>query len=324
MNDVLVLDRAATAAALDPHRLMAAVSEALVAVARGTVSAPPRTAAFAPGGLLGAMPGYVPGLGLAAKLVSVFADPARPGRSSHRGVVALFDPEDGRPLAFMDAEPVTAWRTAAAATHSALALARPGPVVVVGTGAQARAQVRLLAALRPAEPVTVAGRDPAAARALAALHPAGRAASGAGGAESGNGTGSANGIETAVREAATVYCCTGATRPVLRRDWLAPGAHVSSVGGSHGPELDADTVRDATLFAEWHGAADTPPPSGAHELQGLPEGRAVTLLGSVLCGEAPGRTSPDRLTVFKSTGHAALDVAAAYVVHRTALGRPPE
>ncbi|MFG3087360.1 ornithine cyclodeaminase family protein [Streptomyces antibioticus] len=318
MNDVLVLDRAATAAALDPHRLMAAVSEALVAVARGTVSAPPRTAAFAPGGLLGAMPGYVPGLGLAAKLVSVFADPARPGRSSHRGVVALFDPEDGRPLAFMDAEPVTAWRTAAAATHSALALARPGPVVVVGTGAQARAQVRLLAALRPAEPVTVAGRDRAAARALAALHPAGLAASLADAAES------ADGIEAAVREAATVYCCTGATRPVLRRDWLAPGTHVSSVGGSHGPELDAGTVRDAALFAEWHGAADTPPPSGAHELQGLPEGRTVTLLGSVLSGEAPGRTSPDGLTVFKSTGHAALDVAAAYVVHRTALGRPPE
>ncbi|MFF1443621.1 ornithine cyclodeaminase family protein [Streptomyces sp. NPDC058295] len=305
MNDVLVLDRAATEAALDPRRLMAAVSDALVAVARDTVSAPPRIAAFAPGGLLGAMPGYVPGLGLAAKLVSVFADPAHPGRSTHRGIVALFDPEDGRPLAVMDAEPVTAWRTAAAATHSAWTLARPGPVVVVGTGAQARAQVSLLAALRPAEPVTVAGRDPVAARALAALHPAGRVK---------------DGIETAVREASTVYCCTGATRPVLRRAWLAPGTHVSSVGGSHGPELDDDTVRDAALFTEWPGAAATPPPSGAHELQGLSRDSAVVLLGSVLCGEVPGRTSQDQLTVFKSTGHAALDVAAAHVVHRTATG----
>ncbi|WP_406010951.1 ornithine cyclodeaminase family protein [Streptomyces sp. NBC_00637] len=305
MNDVLVLDRAATAAALDPRGLMAAVSDALVAVARDAVSAPPRIAAFAPAGLLGAMPGYVPGLGLAAKLVSVFADPARPGRSTHRGIVAFFDPEDGRPLAVMDAEPVTAWRTAAAATHSARALARPGPVVVVGTGAQARAQVCLLAALRPAEPVTVAGRDPVAARALAALHPAGRAT---------------DRIEAAVREAATVYCCTGATRPVLRRAWLAPGAHVSSVGGSHGPELDDDTIRDAALFTEWHGAATTPPPSGAHELQRLPDDRQVRLLGSVLCGESPGRTSARQLTVFKSTGHAALDVAAAHVVHRTATG----
>ncbi|MFD9002353.1 ornithine cyclodeaminase family protein [Streptomyces sp. NPDC059582] len=306
MNDLLVLDRAATAAALDPHHLMAAVADALTAVARGQASAPPRIAASAPGGLLGAMPGYVPGLGLAAKLVSVFADPARPGRSTHRGIVALFDTCDGRPLAVMDAEPVTAWRTAAAATHSALALARPGPVVVVGTGAQARAQVSLLAALRPAEPVTVAGRDRTAVHATAALHPAGRAA---------------DGIEAAVREAATVYCCTGATRPVLRRDWLAPGTHLSSVGGSHGPELDAATIREAALFAEWLGAAGTPPPSGAHELQGLPQGRGVTLLGSVLAGDAPGRHSPDLLTVFKSTGHAALDVAAAHVVHGVATGR---
>ncbi|MGW5638089.1 ornithine cyclodeaminase family protein [Streptomyces sp. NPDC003832] len=306
MSDVLVLDHEATLAALDPHRLMGAVSEALVAVARGLASAPARTAALAPNGLLGAMPGYVPGLGLAAKLVSVFPDPERPGRSSHRGVVVLFDPQDGSPLAVLDAEPITAWRTAASATHSALALAGPGPVVVVGTGAQARAQVALLAVVRPETPVTVAGRDPEAARATAALHPGGRAA---------------RDMEGAVREAATVYCCTGATRPVVRRAWLAPGAHVSSVGGSHGPELDADTIRDADLFTEWPGAADTQPPSGAHELQGLPAGRRVTLLGSVLAGEAPGRRSPEALTVFKSTGHAALDVAAAHVVHGTVTGR---
>ncbi|MEU6375018.1 ornithine cyclodeaminase family protein [Streptomyces sp. NPDC046909] len=305
MSDILVLDKEATLAALDPRQLMTAVAEALVAVARGHASAPPRTAAFAPGGLLGAMPGYVPGLGLAAKLVSVFHDPDRPGRSSHRGIVALFDPEDGRPLAVLDAEPITAWRTAASATHSALALAGPGPVVVVGTGVQARAQVSLLAVLQPDVPVTVVGRDPAAARAVAALHPAGRAG---------------DGIEDAVREAATVYCCTGATEPVLRREWLAPAAHVSSVGGSHGHELDAETVREAELFAEWPGAAGTAPPSGAHELQGLPDDCGVTLLGSVLAGEAPGRSSPGSLTVFKSTGHAALDVAAAYVVHRSVSG----
>ncbi|MFF5494149.1 ornithine cyclodeaminase family protein [Streptomyces aquilus] len=306
MTGLLVLDEDATLAALDPRRLMAAVADALVAVAQGRASAPPRSAAFTPHGLLGAMPGYVPGQGLAAKLVTVFADPGHPGRSTHRGIVALFDPEDGRPLAVLDAEPITAWRTAASATHSALALARPGPVVVVGTGVQARAQVGLLAVLRPDEPVTVAGRDPEAARATAALHPAGRAA---------------DGIEKAVRQAATVYCCTGATTPVLRRDWLAPGTHVSSVGGSQGHELDAATVRDATLYAEWPGAAATPPPSGAHELQGLPPDRNVTLLGAVLDGSAPGRRTSDELTVYKSTGHAVLDVAAAYVVHSAVTGR---
>ncbi|MEU1410749.1 hypothetical protein [Streptomyces sp. NPDC005731] len=117
-----------------------------------------------------------------------------------------------------------------------------------------------------------------------------------------------------------MYCCTGATRPVLRRHWLAAGTHVSSVGGAHGPGPDPETVREAALFTEWPGGTTTPPPSGAHELQGLPADRVFTLLGSVLSGEALGRRSPDELAVFKSTGHAALDVAAAYVVHRTATG----
>ncbi|MEU4083893.1 ornithine cyclodeaminase family protein [Streptomyces aureus] len=305
MSEILFLDGARTRAALEPHRVLDAVATALVAVARDQVSVPPRIAAHTPHGLLGAMPGHVPGLGLAAKLVSVFADPARPGRSSHRGLVALFDERDGRPLALMDAEPLTEIRTAATATLSARALGRPdaGPVAVVGTGAQARAQVALLAAVDPGTPVLVAGRDPERAGSAAALHPSGRAA---------------ESIEEAVRAAGTVFCCTGAVRPVIRRAWLAPGTHVSSVGGSHGPELDTDTVRDASLFAEWPGAATTPPPSGAHELQDLPDGRRVTLLGSVLGGDHPGRRRDEEITLFKSTGHAALDVAAAHVADAVA------
>ncbi|MET7982036.1 MULTISPECIES: ornithine cyclodeaminase family protein [unclassified Streptomyces] len=305
MSEILFLDGARTRAALDPHRVLDAVATALVAIGRDEVSVPPRIAAHTPHGLLGAMPGHVPGLGLAAKLVSVFADPERPGRSSHRGIVALFDETDGRPLALMDAEPLTEIRTAATATLSARALARPDvtEVAVIGTGAQARAQITLLAAVDPETPVRVAGRDPERAGSAAALHPAGRVA---------------RSIEEAVRGAGTVFCCTGAVRPVIGRSWLAPGTHISSVGGSHGPELDADTVRDATLFAEWPGAATTRPPSGAHELQDLPPGRRVTLLGSVLGGEHPGRRDDGELTLFKSTGHAALDVAAAHVADAVA------
>ncbi|MCT4351770.1 NAD(P)-binding domain-containing protein [Streptomyces sp. Je 1-79] len=308
MSGILFLDGTRTRAALDPHRVIDAASRALIAVSRSEASAPPRIAARAPGGLLGAMPGYVPGLGLAAKLVSVFADPAEPGRSSHRGLVALFDDTDGRPLALMDAEPLTEVRTAATATLAARALARPRPtrIAVIGTGAQARAQVGLLAALDPTTPVVVAGRDPRRARETAAPHPAARVATG---------------IEEAVRGADRVFCCTGAVQPVIRRAWIAAGTHVSSVGGSHGPEVDADTVRDAALFAEWAGAATTRPPSGAHEFQDLPSGQSVTLLGSVLGGDHPGRRDADEITLFKSTGHAALDVAAAHVAYSEATAR---
>jgi len=291
-----VFDASRTRAALDPAALVAAVERALTEIARGTVSVPPRVAAMAPAGLLGAMPGYVPGLGMAAKLVSVFGDPRRPGRSHHRGVVVLFDEHDGRPLAVMDAEPITALRTAAVATVSMRALAPPDQrrVAVIGSGTQAAAQVELLAALHPDLPVTVGARDLGRARQVAAGHPQAAPAT----------------IEEAVRGAGTVFCCTGATTPVIEHAWLAGAVHVSSVGGSHGPELPPETIAAGALHVEWEGAVTAPPPAGAHELQGLPLGRA-TLLGAASPGRRPGP-----LTVFKSTGHAALDVAAAAVVYR--------
>lgn len=300
---LLVLDASQTAAALDPVRVLDAVTAALVEISRDTVSAPPRVAAMTPTGLLGVMPGYVPGLGLAAKLVSVFADPAHPGRSTHRGIVALFDEVDGSVIALFDAEPITAIRTAASATVSMLHLARPRPsrIAVVGTGAQAAAQLRLLAAIGCEATVVVGGRDLDRARVLASSYP-----------------GAAfDGIEAAVRDADVVFCCTGAQEPVISRDWLAPGAHVSSVGGSHGHEVDALTVRAARVFVEWPGAAESAPPAGAHEIQGC----SATLLGSVVDGQVPGRTSSQELTLFKSTGHAALDVAAASVVYAATLAQ---
>lgn len=304
ISTLRLFDAARTAAALaDTGALTAALSRALVEVARGGASVPARIAALTGHGLLGAMPGYVPGLGLAAKLITVFEDPARPGRSTHRGVVVVFDERDGRAVAVLDAEPLTAIRTAAVSILAFRALARPGArrVTVVGTGTLGAAQLAQLEGERGLE-VTVAGRDPARVRALAERFGAAAGVS----------------IEAAVRGADAVLLATGARRPVLERAWLAPGAHVSSIGGSQGPELDAETVADAALFAEWDGAFAAAPPAGAHELQGLAPGR-VTLLGAVLDGTHPGRGAGDAdggLTVFKSTGHAALDVAAASVAVR--------
>jgi ornithine cyclodeaminase/alanine dehydrogenase-like protein (mu-crystallin family) len=300
-DPLVVLDHDQTAAALaDVAALTEALATALVAVADGTASVPPRIAARGPHGLLGAMPGHVPGLGLAAKLITVFPDPGHPGRNAHRGLVAAFDEEDGRLLAVLDAEPLTARRTAATSVLAGRTLARPGlrEVTVVGTGTLATAHLALLSG-DPDLAVTVAGRDPARVAALAGRFGARAAAS----------------IEDGVRGADAVFCCTGAATPVIRHEWLAPGTHVSSVGGSDGPEIDAATIGAAALFAEWPGAAASAPPAGSHELQGVAAER-VTLLGDVLAGRHPGRRTAAELTVFKSTGHAALDVAAAAVATR--------
>ena len=305
-SSVLVLDGAETAAALDPAEVLPAVRDALIAISDESVSAPPRIFARTPAGILGCMPAFVPGVGLAAKLVSVFAAPGADGhrgRSTHFGLVALFDETDGRPLVIMEGGRITAVRTAAAATLSMQALApHPARIAIIGTGVQARAQLELLTALATPAEVVVGARDLDAARRLAATAPGAQVAP----------------IRDAVRDADVVFCCTGAAEPEIEHGWLAPGAHVSSVGGSQGHEVDAATVAAAEVYVEWRGAADQPPPAGAHELQGLDVDR-VRLLGTVLAAGAP----PDRdgLTLFKSTGHAAFDVAAAAVVHRLALAR---
>ncbi|MGZ6142716.1 MAG: hypothetical protein ACXWLM_05225, partial [Myxococcales bacterium] len=95
---MLLISRAEVEALLDVRALLAALERAFVDYSAGRCHVPARIAARAPAGILGAMPGYVPGSGLAVKLVAVFpqADP------SHQALVALFDERDGTPLALMD------------------------------------------------------------------------------------------------------------------------------------------------------------------------------------------------------------------------------
>ncbi|UMP00062.1 NAD(P)-binding domain-containing protein [Amycolatopsis sp. EV170708-02-1] len=245
-HGTLILDRAHTRAALDPTQVIAAVRTALIAISRDEVSAPPRIAAHTPTGLVGAMPAWLPGTGLGAKLISVFPQPAAPGRSAHEGVVALFDDKTGRLQALINASEITAARTAATATLSMHALASPHPhqIAVIGTGTQATAQLAMLAALDDTIPVTVAGRDPARTAHAATTHP----------------HSTTDTIENAVRGADVIFCCTGARAPVIHRSWIRDGTHISSIGGSDGPEIDPGTIADATLFTEWTGAAHHPPP----------------------------------------------------------------
>jgi alanine dehydrogenase len=305
MAEVLVLSEADVTRLLDMEELLAAVGDALAAVSAGRASVPPRVAASAEGGILGAMPVHLDGVALGAKLVSVFPGNHGRGRPSHQALIALFDPAEGTPLAVLDGTRITAARTGAAAAVAAGALARPDAAVlaILGAGVQGGSHLEAFPLVRDFREVRVASRTPGRAEALAQRHPAARAVVG---------------FEEAVAGADVVACCTDAREPVLNVGWLAPGAHVSSVGGTFGPELDPAVVRAGRVFVEWRGAVTSPPPAGAHDLQGL-DPAAVTEIGEVLAGTRPGRTSPEELTVYKSTGHAVEDAAAADLVYRRAL-----
>ena len=301
MAEVLVLSEADVTGLLDVGELLGALADAFRALSAGRASVPPRVAANAEAGLLGAMPVHLPGVALGAKLVAVFPGNHAAGQPSHQALVALFGEADGTPLALMDGTRITALRTGAAAAVAAGALARPDAAVlaILGAGVQGHAHLDALPHVRAFRDIRVASRTPAHAAALAARHPAAAAA---------------GSFEEAVRGADVVACCTDAREPVLDAAWLAPGVHVSSVGGTFGPELDAATVQRARVFVEWRGAASNPPPAGAHDLQGLdPDG--ITEVGEVLAGTSPGRTTDTEITVYKSTGHAVEDAAAARLVY---------
>jgi alanine dehydrogenase len=304
MAEVLVLSEAEVAALLDVDELLDALADAFRGLSTGHASVPARIAARAELGMLGAMPVYLPGVALGAKLVTVFPGNHQRGLPSHQGLIVVFGEEDGTAVAVMDGRHITAVRTGAAAAVAAGVLARADAEVlaILGAGVQGRSHLEALPRVRGFREIRVASRTPAHADALASLHPAARPVAS---------------FEEAVAGADVVCCCTDAREPVLRAAWLAPGTHVSSVGGTFGPELDADTVRGSRVFVEWRGAALDPPPAGAHELQGL-DGDAVTEIGEVLAGTRPGRTSGEEITVYKSTGHAVEDAAAARLVHQRA------
>ena len=95
MTQVLVLSEAEVTALLDLEQLLPALADALVSHSAGRASVPPRVAASAKQGILGAMPVHLAGVALGAKLVSVFPGNHRLGRPSHQALIALFDPADG-------------------------------------------------------------------------------------------------------------------------------------------------------------------------------------------------------------------------------------
>jgi len=302
MAPLLLLNGEDVRALIDLPSLFEPLEHALVELSRGTTSVPPRTVARAPGGFLGSMPGYIPGMALEAKLVAVFPGNHDRGLPSHQALIALFDEQTGMPLCVMDGTVVTAVRTGATSAVAARALARPEvrTLAILGAGVQGRSHLNAFTTMFDPPEIRVASREPDHAIALAAADPRARAET----------------FEEAVRGADVVCCCTDSEEPVIARDWLSPGAHVSSVGV--GAEVDDATVRDASVFVEWRGAAENPPPTGSAELQGVDPSTLVEI-GQVLSGEHPGRGSDQELTLYKSTGHAVEDAAAARQVFDCAV-----
>jgi ornithine cyclodeaminase len=315
---ILVVTHSEVEQLLPMAECISVMEEALSALARGEYELPLRTI-FKPErakGVMAMMPtfraGDTPLFGL--KAICVFAGNAAIGKDAHQGGVILFDGGTGEPLALVNASAITAIRTAAVSGLATRLLAREdaAELAIIGAGVQARTHLSAMACVRPIKRTRIASRGYESAQEFAKemqpqfpfpIEPVESA-------------------EAAVHDADLIVTATIAREPVLRREWISPGAHINAVG-TYSPtarEIDTATIAAATLFVDRRESALN---EAGDYLLAAKEGaigpdHIRAELGEVLIKAHPGRTSRDEITLFKSLGIAIEDLAAAAHVYRKA------
>ena len=301
-------------------RAIAAMRDVMMQVSAGRTVLPLRQFMAIPDapGKLAVMPGYIADPPLfGVKTVAKYSHPPGSPHGSHVGVLQLFDAKTGLLLAIIEGGSLTAIRTAAASALATDVLARPhaSRLAILGTGEQARRHVLAMAAVRPISEVRVWGRSLSRATAFAdALELPARAFAD---------------VAAAVADADIICTTTPAVDPILFGATVAPGTHVNLVGSAVPVAAEADSalVARSEFFVDFREAALAQ--AGelrraiAEALVGPAHIRAE--IGEILLGTAPGRSSAAAVTIYKSLGVTAQDLAAGAVVlaaaRATGLGR---
>jgi len=235
------------------------------------------------------------------------------GIPNHNAAMMLTDPVTGRPCAILAANTITTLRTAAGGAVAAQQLSGEGAdrVAVLGAGDQAYAQLDAWIAIHPVTQVNVWARSRERSDQYAAFW-----------RSKGIDAQSSISVEAAVQNAGLIITTTAAREPILRLEWVRPGAHINAIGADAvgKQELQAELVAKATLFADKRiqsiriGEMQKP-----LELDLVAESHVRAELGEVCAGLEPGRTSADEITIFDSTGVAFQDLIVAGHLQQLAI-----
>lgn len=238
-----------------------------------------------------------------------------------RFLVPLYEMKSGDLVALIEADYMGQLRTGAASGVATKYLARENSRVaaIVGAGGQARTQLEAIAQVRKLEAVRVYSRNPRK-RATFAEEMADRL---------GVAVEAVASSGEALRGADIVCTATTASNPVVFGGDLAPAVHINAIGAnhSHKRELDEDAVESADVIVvdsieqSRQEAGDLIIAFDGDEICWT----GVKKLADVVAGKATGRSSDAEVTLFKSNGIAAWDLAAAMKVYALArekgLGR---
>ena len=292
--------------------------DAFVALSSEAVTVPVRLGVAMPeyGARALFMPVYSPGNEqLAQKVVAIHPNNPDQGLPFIHALVLLFDACEGRPLAVMDGEFITALRTGAGSGLATDLLARQDARVlaVFGAGAQARTQVRAVCAVRQVEKVLIYGRSQENADQFAEEI----------NAEYEGVDVDPSPVPAALRGADVICTATTSLTPVFSDEDVSLGCHINGVG-SYRPdmtEIPAATVCRASVFVDQREAALEEAGDLIVPLHDglLDESRIGAEIGEVALGTVPGRTSAQEVTFFKSVGNAVQDLVVASKAYEVAV-----
>ena len=309
-----ILDRETVRRLLTYEAAIPLMREAMRALSAGrTRQALRQIVPLGDGRMFGVMPGAAEEV-FGAKLISVFPENFAKGRQSHQGGVLLFDPGDGAPVALVHAGEITAIRTAAASAAATDALARAGAstLALLGYGEQALTHARAMVHVRPVTEIRVWGRSAErAAKSAAALQ-----------AELRRPARATATAREAVAGADLICAVSGASEPILAGSDVMDGAHVNLVGASTAAAREADDalVARGRLYADHREGVLRQGGEVLHAIAAgvIGEDHVLGEIGAVMAGTLAGRLSEADVTIYKSLGAIAQDLAAGWFVYRRA------
>ena len=311
-----------TEAMVETHLTMkdciAAMRGAMLSVSRDETTLPIRQYMPIPNtqGKMALMPGTITSPDVyGIKLVCKYIREPDSRYGTHVGMVLVFDSETGLPLAMVEGSSLTAIRTAAASALATDILANPDceTLAILGCGEQARRHVHAMLAVRSPQNIFVWGRNQTRAEAFAQRMST----------ETGRLISAKKSAEDTVSNADLICTTTSSKSPILHGDWVKSGTHLNLVGAAiaSSREVDDALVLKSRYFTDYRPAAM----AAAGELLDaiknnvVTEGHIIGEIGEVIEASIKGRTSSQDITVYKSLGVAAQDLAAAHWLYDKSL-----
>lgn len=232
------------------------------------------------------------------------------GLPAIHAMYTLIDALTGVPLAQMDAAGLTARRTACTSALAASFLARKDvqTLLVVGGGKVAEHLIHAHSTVRDYDRVMVWMRNEEKGKQFVREQE-----------QLGIEVILVQDLEDAVRQADVISTATLSQTPLIKGEWVQPGAHLDLIG-AHTPksrEVDDDAIRKSSIFVDSReGALHETGEMAIPIATGILDPDTVKADIVELCkGVHTGRESESEITLFKSAGLAIEDLAAALFVY---------